>query len=319
MLNIFKKTVNQDTVAAICTGDAGIALAQIRRDENLPPVLTACGFRPLEAGQSERSLLHEVAGEYHLNRCPCVSLVELGEYTLLMVEAPDVQPEELRSAIRWRIKDLIDFHIDDAVVDVFEVPDSRAAGRNKMMYAVVARSTRVKKRIDELLEAGVNLNAIDIPELALRNIASLLPEDAGGVALIYIGEERGLITISRQSILYLSRRIEKGINALPDTVMHIDEPDVVEPWLDNIIVEIQRSLDYYEGHFSQPQVSSIAIAPLSRDVPGIAEYITEQLEIPTRVIDVNTLIDVDQPVEKEVQSECMLAIGAALRQETRAL
>ena len=47
MLNIFKKTVNQDTVAAICTGDAGIALAQIRRDENLPPVLTACGFRPV--------------------------------------------------------------------------------------------------------------------------------------------------------------------------------------------------------------------------------------------------------------------------------
>lgn len=319
MLNIFKKIVSHDTVAAICTADTGVALAQIRRDKDLPPILTACGFRPLEPGQTEKSLLDEVAGEYHLDRYPCVSLVELGEYSLLMVEAPEVQPEELRSAIRWRIKDLIDFHIDDAVVDVLEVPDTRTPGRNKMMYAVVARSSLVKQRVDDLLEAGVNLSAIDIPELALRNVASLLPEDAGGVALIYIGEERGLITITRQSTLYLSRRIEKGASVLPDTAMHAEEPDVIEPWLDNIIVEIQRSLDYYEDHFAQPQVSAIVIAPLPREVPGIAEYITEQLEIPTRIIDVNALIDADIPVDKGLQSECMLAIGAALRQEPQVL
>jgi MSHA biogenesis protein MshI len=317
MPRLFKKKIRQDTVAAICPGSEGVALAEVRRDKDVPPLLDVCRYLPREPGQSEKSLLNNLAGEYHLDSCPCVSLVELGEYSLLMVEAPEVQPDEIHAAIRWRIKDLIDFHIDDAVVDVFEVPDTKAPGINRMLYAVVARSSAVKKRVDALLDADVNLDAIDIPELALRNIASLLPEDAGGVALLYISDYRGLITITRQSTLYLSRRIEKGLSILPDTVMHAEDPDIIEPWMDSIIVEIQRSLDYYESHFSQPQVASIVITPLAREIPGIAEYITEQLEIPTRILDVNLLIDTKEPVENVLQSECLLAIGAALRQENR--
>lgn len=317
MPRIFRKKIRQDTVAAICPGSEGIALAEIRRNKDVSPLLDVCQFLSLDPGRSEKSLLNSVAGEYHLNRRRCVSLVDLGEYSLLMVEAPDVKPDEMRAAIRWRIKDLIDFHIDDAVVDVFEAPDTKTPGKNKMLYAVVAHSSAVKQRVDALLNADVNLNAIDIPELALRNIAALLPEDTGGVAVIYISDYRGLITITRQATLYLSRRIDKGISALPDTVMHAEDPDIIEPWLDNIIVEIQRSLDYYESRYSQPQVAGIVITPLARKIPGMAEYISEQLEIPTRMLDVNTLIDTKQPVEDLLQSECLLAIGAALRQEER--
>lgn len=319
MPGLFKKKIRQDTVAAICTGDGGVALAQIHRDKDAPPVLDVCRFLSLEGGQSERSLLEHLSDEYHLDRCPCVSLIELGEYSLLMVEAPDVQPDELRAAIRWQIKDLIDFHIDDAVVDVFELPDTKTPGKNRMMYAVVARSSAVKQRVDEMLDADINLSVIDIPELALRNVAALLPEDTAGVALLYIDDHKGLITITRQGTLYLSRRIEKGYASLPDTAMHVEDPDIIEPWLDSIIVEIQRSLDYYESHFYQPQVSSIVIAPLPREVTGIAEYIHEQLEIPARVLDINALIDTREPVAGSVQSGCLLAIGAALRQESRVL
>lgn len=184
-----------------------------------------------------------------------------------------------------------------------------------MMYAVVARSSAVKTRIDQLVNAGLNLSVIDIPELALRNIAALLPEDVGGVALVYIGDHHGLITITRQSTLYLSRRIEKGISVLPDTPMHDNDPEVVQDWLNDIIVEIQRSLDYYESHFSKPQVSSIIIAPMPRQVDGVAEYISAQLEIPARMLDVNTLIDVQEGIDPVVQANCILAIGAALRKE----
>ena len=319
MFSLFKKHMLQNSLAAVCPEIGGISSARVRRERDLPPTLEFCDFQSLESGDSELRLLEKIAGENGLDRSMCVGLVELGTYSLLMVEAPDVQPGELRAAIRWRIKDLIDFHIDDAVIDVFEIPDTKAAGRNKMMYAVVARSSVVKQRVDQLLDAGLNLTAIDIPELALRNIAALLPEDVGGVGLIYVGKDRGLITITRQSTLYLSRRMERGISSLPDTAMHANDRDVIETWLDGIIVELQRSLDYYESHFSQPQVSGVVIAPLPRNLSGIAEYITAQVDIPARVLDVNSLIDVQAPLETELQSRCLLAIGAALRQETRIL
>jgi len=319
MRTLFKKKIAQNALAAVKPDRNGIALARVRHDGDRPPVLEMCRYRPLEPGQKQTDLLEDITRQHDLDRYVCVSLVELGGYSLLMVETPDVQPEELRAAVRWRIKDLIDFHIDDAVVDVFEVPDTKAAGKNKMMYAVVARAENVKRRIDELENAGINLNVIDIPELALRNIAALLPEDAGGVALIYIGESWGLITITRQSTLYLSRRIDKGTNELPDTAMHDGDADVIEPWLDSIIIEIQRSLDYYESHFAQPQVTSLVLAPLPREVPGIAEYISENLEIPTRILDVGSLLDTEEEVDADTQSRCLLAIGAALRQESRSL
>lgn len=291
-------------------------MAQIRREKDLPPILELCSYQPREANKPGEKEFQKICNEYDLENLTCVSIMELGSYNLLMVEAPDVQPDELRAAIRWKIKDLIDFHIDDSVVDVFEVPDSKGtATKNRMMYVVVARATSVKARIDQLLNAGMNLTVIDIPELALRNIASLLPEDVGGVALIYIGQDKGLITITRQSTLYLSRRIEKGISALPYTAMHDDDPDVLREWLDGIIVEVQRSLDYYESHFSKPQVSSIVVTPLPRQFDGVEKYISEQLDIPVRILDVNSLIDVQETMDPTLQANCILAIGAALRKE----
>ncbi len=319
MFGLMSKKLRPHTLAAVCPAGDGVAVAQVRREKDLPPILELCSWQRQEDDKSAGRLLHKIREKYDLQRSACVSMMELGSYSLLMVEAPDVQPDELRAAIRWKIKDLIDFHIDDAVVDVFEVPDTKGTGRNRMMYAVVARTSLVKARIDQLLDAGLPLTVVDIPELALRNIASLLPEDVSGVVLVYLGQDKGLITITRQSTLYLSRRIENGLNALPETAMHGDDADVIKGWLDGIVVEIQRSLDYYESHFDKPQVSSVVIAPPAKEIDGMVEYISSQLEIPVRILDVNSLIDAQEPLDATMQANCTLAIGAALRQESIAL
>ena len=169
------------------------------------------------------------------------------------------------------------------------------------------------------MEAGLQLDVIDIPELALRNIAALLPEDVNGVALVYIEQNEGLIIITRQESLYLSRRMRFGYSSLPDTAIHGNDEEAVEGWLDSIVIEVQRSLDYYESHFSQPQVSGLVITPGAKEVPGMAEYLSRQLGIPARLLDVNTLIDVATAIDRQSQSQCLLAIGTALRQESRAL
>lgn len=318
MLHLFKKSIRKDAQVAVCLDEHAISVVRVRRDKDMPPLLECCDAQMVDNVSLQDAELARLTNVYHLDNYECVSTLEIGNYNLLLVEAPDVQPEELRAAIRWRIKDLIDFHIDDAVVDVFEVPNQKTAGRNRMMYAVVARSNIVKQRIEQLSAVGLNLNIIDIPELALRNIAALLPEDVGGVALVYIGENSGLITITRQSILYFSRRIEIGLRELPDNLVSSDG-DLIHRWLDNIIIEIQRSLDYYESHFSQPQVSAIVISPLSKEVPGMLDYVSSQVDIPVRTLNVNELIDVTEPVSTNMQSQCILAIGAALRQESVAL
>lgn len=316
MFGLFKKTIRKDAQVAVCTGDQVVSVARVRRDKNdTAPVLDLCEAQIVENISLEDAEIARLAHHHQLDQYECVSTLEPGNYSLLLVEAPDVQPEELRAAVRWRIKDLIDFHIDDAVVDVFEIPHQKAAGRNKMMYAVAARTDVVKNRIDQLVDAGLHLNVIDIPELALRNIAVLLPEDAAGVVLVYIAQDSGLIIITRQSRLYLSRSINTGTNDLTDA----GDPEQVKSWLDAIIIEVQRSLDYYESHYSQPQASALVIAPLTIEVPGMTDYMASQLGIPARILDVNHLIDMPELLTRQQQAQCLLAIGAALRQETMAL
>ena len=316
MFALVKKKLAKDLLVSVCPNAEGISVASIRRDKDVPPALEQFDFQPASGPGND---LKKIVKSKSLDRGVCVSVLELGSYSLLQVEAPDVQPEELKAAIRWKVKDLLDFHIDDAVIDVFEVPDGESARVNKRMYVVAARSSLVKQRIDSLVDAGLRLEVIDIPEMALRNIAALLPEDVNGVALVYIEKNEGLITITRQSKLYLSRRIRFGYGALPDTAIHSDDSEAVESWLDNIIIEVQRSLDYYESHFSQPQISGLVVTPCDREIPYMTEYLAGQLGTRVRFLDVNEIIDVAETIDRQLQSQCLLAIGAALRQESVAL
>lgn len=315
MLDFFKKKLKKDARVAVCADASTVSIARVRREKDLPPSLDICEVQEIENIAVRDAEIARLTKAYDLDQYSCLSSLEIGDYNLLLVEAPDVQPEELRAAVRWRVKDLIDFHIDDAVVDVFEAPSYKAAGNNKMMYAVVARSSRVKLLIEQLNGAGLHLDIIDIPELALRNISAMMPEDVGGVALIYVGQQQGLITITKQSELYLSRTINAGTSSLPESVLSVMDDESCQRWLDNIVIEVQRSMDYYESHFSQPQVSSLVMTPIGKEIPGITEYLSEQLQIPARMLDVNDLIDTDEPIPASVQSRCLLAIGTALRQE----
>jgi len=53
------------------------------------------------------------------------------DYNLHLVEAPNVEPEELCPAVRWKIKDLLDMKVEDAAIDTFPVPDD--AGPNDVV------------------------------------------------------------------------------------------------------------------------------------------------------------------------------------------
>ncbi len=318
MLNFFKKKLRRDAKVAVCSDESTIAIARIRREKDLPPSLDVCEVQEIENISIRDSEIARLTKVYDLDQYVCLSSLDIGDYNLLLVETPDVQPDEVRAAIRWKVKELIDFNIEDAVVDVFEAPSAKAASGNKMMYAVVARSNRVKQVIDQLNGAGLNLDIIDIPELALRNVASMLPEDVGGVALVYVGQNQGLITITKQSQLYLSRTISAGTLSLPESVLSVMDDETCQRWLDNIVIEVQRSMDYYESHFGQPQVSSLVITPIGKEIPGVTEYISEQLQVPARMLDVNELIDMKEPISSLEQSRCLLAIGAALRTEEAA-
>src|ERR687892_711329 len=71
---------------------------------------------------SDPKSLERVAREFGVKRFRCTTLLKPREYNILLVEAPAVKPDELKAAVRWRIKDMLDYHVDDATIDVLDVP-----------------------------------------------------------------------------------------------------------------------------------------------------------------------------------------------------
>lgn len=308
------KRKKSNSLTGIVTGPEGIALARVQRDKNGQFVLESCEFTALpdqkDPGNTGLGKLIKVHG---LDKQACATTLPVGDYKLIAIDAPEVPPSELRAAIRWRVHDMIDFHIDDAVIDVFDIPPTGPTDNLKKLYVAVARSADVKQHIDQLEQAGACLEIIDIPELAIRNIATCLPEDEQGMATLYFEADLCLMTITHQSCLYITRTLDIGYRQLLDT--SID----TKPLLDRLALEIQRSLDYYEHHFHQPPVRHLGILPVAESLPGLVDNLQNSLGVATRVIELNDILETRLALDNKTAARCVLAIGASLRRDSRSL
>jgi MSHA biogenesis protein MshI len=292
-------------LCALAVENDGVAVACIDHGNSGKPLLEFCAFYPLENGQDAADIVKTTASEYQLDKVSCTTLLAGEDYHLLMVEAPEVPPAELRAAIRWRVRDLIDFHIDDAVLDVFDVPPSGARGVQEHLYVVVSRAATVSEHASRLERAGVNLEVIDIPEMALRNIAARLSTDSGGQATLHFGTDRGLITLTRDATLYLARTMEFGWQQLERS------PELI----DRLALELQRSMDYYDRHFQQAPVTRLTLCPGLNNDAQVSEQLAQQTGVRIQALQLTELVELPAAADAATLARCTLAIGAALRTE----
>jgi MSHA biogenesis protein MshI len=314
VLELFKRTSTGKGRVGLAFGDNQLAVAVMRRDAGAP-VLERCELIPMGGGlsgspESAAAALRSAG----LPRVPVSTVLLSEDYQLALVEAPEVPSAELRAAMRWRLKDTIDFRVEDAVIDVFDVPDQSRGGHGRMMYAVAARRSAIE-RYSQALSSVPSFDVIDVPELCLRNLAALLPAAAAGVALLHLGESSASIVLVRGKTFYLARHMD--LAAPKSRPGPSERGDRVDPA--GVVLELQRSLDYYERHFDQPPITRIAVSPAGPRADALAQDLGRETGFEVTTLDLNQLLRCSIPIDKEAQSACLLAVGAALREEQRSL
>lgn len=293
-----------------CAGD-GIAAASISAAQDGKPKVAVAFFPgPASADSVEKACRELRAGGYR-----CAALLAGGEYQVLAVEAPNVPADEVKTAVRWRLKDMLDFPLDQATVDVLDIPaDPNAAVRSQhTLFAVAARNGGIAPRQQMFGAAKVGLSVIDIPEMAQRNVSALLEPEGRGVAMLSFGHDGGLLTVSYNAELYLSRRIDVTLDQLLDP-----DHERKHHSFDRITLELQRSLDHFERQFSFISVSKLVLAP--SPVTGLEEYLSSHLYMPVESLDLALLFDLSRTsglADKAMQQRFFLPLGAALRQPQR--
>ncbi|BAN36475.1 mannose-sensitive agglutinin (MSHA) biogenesis protein MshI [Sulfuricella denitrificans skB26] len=287
----------------------GVSLVHVRQVTDSKPLVTLCALSP--SSVVDVPVLEKLAKERHLNRYHCSFLLNSGEYQLLVVEAPNVPATELKTAVRWRIKDMLDFSVDDATVDVLNIPaDKNAQARTRSLYAVAARNEVIRKRMVDFDAVKVPVSVIDIPELAQRNIAHLLEDSGRGLALLSFGENGGLLTFTFDGELYLSRHIDVPLSLL-------NQPGSEQQrHFERITLELQRSMDHFERQFSFIAISKLVLAPLPSAV-NLEAYLATNLYLPVSTLNLDEIFDFSavSGVGSAQRMQCFLALGAALRTE----
>lgn len=300
-----------DGWTAVTLDGGRIAVAAVARRQDAPPQVRACENFAREG--SALDALKRLKNAKRVARTQCATLLAHGQYQLLQVDVPenlpqDVPHDELRETLRWRIKEMVDFPVDQAGIDVLEIP---AQGAHAAQIWVVAASHEVLRPCVRLFQdAKLPLTSIDIPEFSQRNLSGLFEKEARGLALVAFDADSqggGRLTITYQGELYMTRHLDVSGPALtrPDTVtLH-----------ERVLLDIQRTLDNFDRNYSSIPIDRLLVGPLPNGDAFIS-YLDDNLSLPVGKADLAEVLDltaVPRLKEPAAQAEAWLALGAALR------
>ena len=308
MISLFKRAPRHPLRAGFAIADREACIVVLERSPGARPRLLR--HMTLALTESMDQTLADVIQKNALGRTPLSAVVDPGSYQLVQLEAPNVQPEEWRGAIRWRLRDVIDFPLEAATVDVFEIPEPARGAQAKMLYAVAARNEAVERVRDLLAPYAQGFDVIDIPELCLRNLSALVPQATKGIALLLLGERSHSLVLTRNVVLYVTRRIEIGRS---DPGLSWDKSSTADAEAGTLALELQRSLDYFESHFDQSPVGEMLIAPGGARAEALSQALQREMGLRVRPFDISEWIDIAQDAAAPRDTLSFLATGAALR------
>lgn len=287
--------------------DRGIAFAYVDHNDQGTAVLKHCEMLMAD-GQLPQQQFRERIEALGLTGMSGNVVLPAGSYQLLLVEAPNVPDDEMSDAVRFRIKDMISFPVNEALVDVFALPaDSSRSGR-RMVYAVVTQQSRVREIMALMESVKLTLEYIDISELALRNITENLKSGQRGLAVVRLIQGQGTLTLMRNGQLYLSRQFELDYNA----GLFDELPE------DQLILELQRSLDYYERQMGQVPPSDIFLCGENVTSDKVSESLNSGVAADISALELSQSVELGCDVDESLLQLCVSAVGGALRQRVAA-
>jgi MSHA biogenesis protein MshI len=311
--SLFKSKTRDEGWLAICFGEHGVFLASTEFAGAMPRVVR-CEYH--ETGTISAASLEKLRREAGIGGHSFTTLLAPGEYQMLLVEAPNVPADELKTAIRWKIKDGLNYHIDDATVDVLQIPANKyGSDRAQSMYAIAAANATIKKRITLFEQAKIGLDVIDIPEMAQRNIAALFEQEDRALVVLAFDESGGLMTFTAGGELFVSRRIEITAGQLQDA-----NANLREQYRDRVELELQRSLDYFGRQFNHMPVSRVLVS--APDNAGLVAFLATVVDSKVEKLDLSQVMDISAVpalADSEFAAHALPALGASLRQEKKAL
>ena len=253
----------------------------------------------------------------------------------------DMSDEEREVQIRMDAEQYIPFPLDEVSLD-FEVLPDRLANPNRVNVLLVAtRTENVDTRVEVLELAGLVAKVADVESYAMERafsvFADTLPMGANTVGILDIGHtmttlsvmQKGKIIYTREQV-FGGRQLTQDIQSryglsfeeagrakkertLPDDY----DTEVLEPFLDAVVQQAARSLQFYFSSSQFNEIDHILLAGGNANIPGLAKLLQQKLGY--RVTIANPFLQMGFSPQIDIKkiendaSSLMVACGLALR------
>ncbi|WP_319781357.1 MSHA biogenesis protein MshI [Oceanisphaera sp. IT1-181] len=204
-------------------------------------------------------------------------------YKQTQMEKPAIPDEELAQALPWCMRELVNEPIESLLFDYIDLP-AGPAGQQRI--AVYSSEQEAMASIVQAVTPFCVIATIGVDELALANL--LAPEERGLLLYKVPGQELTLMFIHQRQ-WHFSRTI-RGFQALDDESMSVDQFV-----FDNLLLELQRSIDYAVGQLKLTAPDNWYLALPQRVTPIIQESINQVFDINPKSLTTDTLSPMSLP------------------------
>ncbi len=291
-----------DTQIGVDFRPAGVAVVQVQTSKTSPGKILRNEFLQSRGMENQQQALQSWVAQHSLQKTPCICLMGDGDCDINQIEKPSVDDSELLQALIWKIKDLVSYDVEEAVVEIYPMPVS--SKNNKQQVSVVsARESIVASYVEAVKSTGLALEAIDIHGLVRKNLNSVRLSTEKTQAILSIDESSSDLSIFRDTDLYVSRGFKIGLTQLQQASS--EDQSIY----DSLLLEIQRSMDYFESYFGLGSVGLMEIFPQTSVTKKMALYLHNLTSFD---IDFVTTESANEE-SSELGAPCFHAYCAALR------
>jgi type IV pilus assembly protein PilM len=253
----------------------------------------------------------------------------------------DMSDEEREVQIRMDAEQYIPFPLDEVSLD-FEVLPDRLANPNRVNVLLVAtRTENVDTRVEVLELAGLVAKVADVESYAMERafsvFADTLPMGANTVGILDIGHTMTTLSVMQKGkIIYTREQVFGGRQLTQDvqsryglsfeeagrakkerTLPDDYDTEVLEPFLDAVVQQAARSLQFFFSSSQFNEIDHILLAGGIANIPGLAKLLQQKLGY--RVTIANPFLQMGFSPQIDIKkiendaSSLMVACGLALR------
>ncbi len=214
---------------------------------------------------------------------------------------------DLEQQIEMQADQYIPFPMEEVSYDFQVLGPSEKDPDMRDVLLVASRSENVEQRVAAVTAAGLVTKLVDVEAFALENACRLLTHQMpdGGIdrtiAVVDFGASTTTFSVLRDLVVVYTRDFAFGGQQLTEEIMRTYglsmeeagrakkegglpsnyQPEVLDPFIDDMTQQVSRSLQFYLASGSgRSQPEQIIICGGCANIPGVADVIASRVGIP---------------------------------------